>query len=144
MAEPALEEWWGTRASVEAEITLALASESALARIILQDGEPVGYAHAVDLSLWRQELPPELEAGTWDIGLFVAPLEQRVEGTEQALALLVGEVFATTLAIACCSLVSIRNEAAARIFERAGFRWSRIWQDRQSGPAWVMVRARPI
>ena len=60
-----------------------------------------------------------------------------------ALSLLVEEVFATRLAIACCAVVSIRNEAAARAYEKAGFRWLRIWQDPIDGPCWVMLKERP-
>ena len=59
------------------------------------------------------------------------------------LALLAEEVFATTLAVACSGVVSIRNEAAARAYERAGFRWQRIWSDRLLGPSWLMLKERP-
>jgi hypothetical protein len=60
-----------------------------------------------------------------------------------ALALLAEEVFATTLALACCGLVPVTNEAAARAYERARFRWQRIWHDPVRGPTWVMLRERP-
>jgi hypothetical protein len=61
----------------------------------------------------------------------------------EALALLADEVFATTLALACCGLVPVTNEAAARAYERARFRWQRIWHDPVRGPTWVMLRERP-
>ena len=60
-----------------------------------------------------------------------------------ALDLLTEEVFATTLAVACSAVVSIRNEAAVRAYERAGFRWQRVWQDPLFGPCWLMLLERP-
>ncbi len=59
------------------------------------------------------------------------------------LALLTEEVFATTLAVACSAVVSIRNEAAVRAYERAGFRWLRVLQDPLLGPSWLMLKERP-
>lgn len=141
--DPALLTWWGPISAVEAEITLAFASESAIQRIIERDGEPVGYAQAADASLWGGTLPPGLATGQWDVDAFVALPEIRDEGTTQALGLLCQEVFATTMAVGCCSFVSIKSEASARAFERAGFRWERIWHDRHSGPSWVMELPRP-
>ena len=58
------------------------------------------------------------------------------------LALLTEEVFATTLAVACSSLVSIRNETAARAYERTGFRWLQVLQDPLLGPSWLMLKER--
>ena len=73
--------------------------------------------------------PEEVPTGTWDIDLFIASAEHRGRGLgAAALALLAEEVFATTLAVACCAFVSVRNEAAVRAYERTGFRWRRIWQ----------------
>jgi hypothetical protein len=71
--------------------------------------------------------------------------QDRSEGTlaAEALALLAEEVFATTLAIACCGLVPITNEAVARAHERAQFRWRHVWNDPVLGPSWVMLRERP-
>lgn len=143
LADPALPSWWGPRGTAEAEITLALESESAIARLVLRDGVPIGYAHAVDMALWQSDAPSAVAPGTWDLDLFVADATNRSADTADALALLVGETFATTFAVACCALVSIRNEAAARAYEKAGFRWVEIWQDRYTGPSWVMQMARP-
>ena len=56
---------------------MALGTEHAICRIIEADGEPVGYAHAVDATLWGDTLPDELEPGTWDLDLFVAAEEHR-------------------------------------------------------------------
>ena len=41
------------------------------------------------------------------------------------------------------ALVSIRNEAGARAYERAGFRWQRIWRDELLDPSWLMLKDRP-
>jgi RimJ/RimL family protein N-acetyltransferase len=143
LSDPEVQAWWGSAASAEAEITLAMASESSLCRVVEAEGVPIGYGHAVEIGLWGQ--PPEgLPVATWDIDLFIASAEHRQQGAVRAaLALLAEEVFATRLAVACCGIVSIRNEAAARTYEQAGFRWMRIWQDRIDGPCWVMLRERP-
>jgi aminoglycoside 6'-N-acetyltransferase len=144
LADPEVQACWGNAASAEAEITLAMGSEASLCRIIEVDGEPIGYAHATEIGLWGGQQPDELPVGTWDIDLFIASAEHRERGAGQtALASLVEEVFATRLAIACCAVVSIRNEAAARAYEKAGFRWLRIWQDPIDGPCWVMLKERP-
>ena len=91
-------------------------------RIVLFGEEPIGYAHAVDVGLWGGARPQEIEPGTWDVDLFIGSEQHRSRGLGGvALGRLVEEVFATTLAVACCGLVSIRNEAAVRAYERAGF-----------------------
>jgi RimJ/RimL family protein N-acetyltransferase len=144
LGDAEVQAWWGSAASAEAEITLAMASGASLCRIIETGGVPIGYAHAVEIGLWGEQRPEDLPAATWDIDLFIASAEHRRRGAGRAaLALLAEEVFATRLAVACCGIVSIRNEAAARTYERAGFRWTRIWQDPIDGPCWVMLRERP-
>ena len=144
LADQTVQAWWGNAASAEAEITLAMASEASLCRIIETGGVPIGYGHAVEVGLWGGPQTGGLPVGTWDVDLFIASAEHRQRGAGRAaLALLVEEVFATRLAVACCGVVSIRNEAAARTYEKAGFRWSRIWQDPIDGPCWVMLRERP-
>jgi aminoglycoside 6'-N-acetyltransferase len=144
LAEPEIAAWWGNAASAEAEINLAMSSEAALCRIIARGVEPVGYAHAVEIGLWGEARPEDVAPGTWDINLFIAPGEHRGRGLgAAALSLLTEEVFATTLAVACCGLVSIRNEGAVRAYERAGFRWRRIWHEPLLGPSWLMLRERP-
>jgi aminoglycoside 6'-N-acetyltransferase len=145
LADPEIEAWWGNAASAEAEINLAMSSGAALCRIVECEGVPIGYAHALEIGLWADERPSELVAGTWHIGSFLASAQQRGGSAGSAvLGLLVEEVFATTLAVACAGVVSIRNEAAARAYERAGFRWRRIWSDRLLGPSWLMLKERPI
>ena len=144
LADPAVRDWWGDAAGAEAAVTLAMESATALPRIIEHGGTGVGYAHAVEIGVWAEERPADLPAGTWDIDLFIASAQHRDQGLAQAaLVLLTEEVFATTLAVACSAVVSIRNEAAARAYERAGFRWLRIWPDPLYGPCWLMLKERP-
>jgi aminoglycoside 6'-N-acetyltransferase len=145
LMDPDVMHWWGTPASAEAEVALAMQSPSALCRIIECDGIPVGYAHAVDIGIWSSGLPPELPPGCWDIDIFIGSARHRSQGAgTRALELLTEEVFSTTLAIACCMFASIRNERAVRAYERAGFRWLRIWDDPDSGLSWVLVKDRPV
>lgn len=145
LSDPALPSWWGPRGSVEAEITLALESESALCRILARDAEsaPVGYAHAVDIAVWGGDAPPGLPAATYDLDVFAAESGHRAQDTVDALRALTAEVFATTFAMSCCALIPVRNEAAARAYEKAGFRWREIWHDRIGGPCWVFLHDRP-
>jgi aminoglycoside 6'-N-acetyltransferase len=144
LARPDIETWWGPKASTEAEVTLAMGSAHAICRIVEADGAAVGYGHAVDATVWGDELPRDLEPGTWDLDLFIASEAHRNRGIgARALALLKEEVFATTLAIAVCVFPSIANERAVRAYEKAGFRWKRVWDDPISGPSWFMVAERP-
>jgi RimJ/RimL family protein N-acetyltransferase len=143
LADPEVEAWWGNAASAEAEINIAMSSVAALCRIVESGGVPIGYAHALEIGLWAEERPAELASGTWHIGYFLSAGAPRGPDLgSAAVALLAEEVFATTLAVACSGVVSIRNEAAARAYERAGFRWQRIWRDRLLGPSWLMRKER--
>jgi RimJ/RimL family protein N-acetyltransferase len=144
LARPDIEAWWGPRSATEAEVNIALNSGHALCRIIEAGGVAVGYAHAVDATMWGDELPQDLAPGTWDLDLFIASEEHRGRGVGQtALSQLKDEVFGTTLATAVCVFPSIRNERAVRAYERAGFRWQRIWNDPHMGPSWFMLAERP-
>ena len=144
LARPDIEAWWGPRNATEAEVNIALNSGHALCRIIEAGGVAVGYAHAVDATMWGDELPQDLAPGTWDLDLFIASEEHRGHGVGQtALSQLKDEVFGTTLATAVCVFPSIRNERAVRAYERAGFRWQRIWNDPHMGPSWFMLAERP-
>lgn len=141
---PAVERWLGPVSSTEAEVIRALGASHSIARIIEWHGKPVGYAHAVDAMTWGDELPENLEAGTWDMDLFIAEPAARGCGLGPlALSELRREVFATTLATAVCVFASIENEHAVRAYERAGFRWSAIWQDPVTGPMWLLISDRP-
>jgi aminoglycoside 6'-N-acetyltransferase len=144
LAEPRIQAWWGNSASAEAEISLAMASDTALCRVLECADIPIGYAHAVEVGLWGESRPLEARPGTWQVDLFIASEAHRGQGLgASVLGLLAQEVFATTLAVACCGLVSIRNEAAVRAYERAGFRWRQVWHDPLLGPCWVMLKERP-
>jgi aminoglycoside 6'-N-acetyltransferase len=144
LARPDIEAWWGPRSATEAEVNIAINSGHALCRIIEAGGVAVGYAHAVDATMWGDELPQDLAPGTWDLDLFIASEEHRGRGVGQtALSQLKDEVFGTTLATSVCVFPSIRNERAVRAYERAGFRWQRIWNDPHMGPSWFMLAERP-
>lgn len=144
LAEPAIEAGWGNAASAEAEINLAMDSDAAICRIVMCEGVPVGYAHALDIGLLGDEPPSGLAAGTWHVNWLIASAQQGGGAVGSAVvALLVDEVFATTLAVGCAAVVAIRNEAAVRSCERAGFRWRRIWDDRLLGPSWLLLKDRP-
>lgn len=140
--EPEVSIWRGNTASAEAEITLALQSPSALPRIVDRDGDPVGYAHAVEMALFSASLPEGLPAGTWEADYFLGAAADNPKLGETVLALLTEEVFTTTLAVACSATVSIRNEAAVRCFERTGFRWIRVVQEPSLGSCWLMLKER--
>lgn len=146
LALPAVIAWWGTRSRAEAEIALALDSVSALCRMVLVDGEPSGYAHALDAALLDGELGARArhESGTWECAVFIASEARRGQGFGAvALDALVSEVFATTLSIACTLRIPVAKEPAVRAVESIGFRWVRIEEDAGIGRVWLMRRERP-
>lgn len=136
--------WRDSAASAEAEFTLAMSSSAAMPRIIEGDGAPVGYAQAAEIGLWAGSLPGNLAAGTWMTDYFLAsPEDCDLNLGSAVVELLCAEVFATTLAVACCAVVPIKDEAAARSYERAGFRWLRVLQEPGHGLSWLMRLERP-
>lgn len=140
---PEIVAWWGPTASTEAELIVALGSGHAICRIVEVDGTPVGYAHAVDAALWGDDLPADLAPGTWEIDLFIASPAHRGTGVGPVvLQRMKQEVFATTLAVACCVFASIANERAVRAYEKAGFHWRRVVNDPVAGPEWFMIAER--
>jgi Acetyltransferase (GNAT) domain len=141
LKDPAIEACAGNRASAEAEIALARLSATALSRIVTWQARPIGYAQALEMGLRAGAQPPDIPAGTWDTQFWIVPSRPGVLAAIPAL--LSAEVFATTLAVACCGLVSIKQERMVRAYEQAGFRWRRIWNDPLFGPAWLMLKARP-
>lgn len=147
LADAGVSRWWGSAASASAKFRMALDSRTAVCRIIeLECGtgaEPIGYAQAMETAAAMAELPKGVVPGTWDCDLFIGSSRHRGQGHGQlALDQLVRDVFATTLAVGCSIAVSIRNESAARAYERIGFRWSSIWHDPSVGPCWIMLRGR--
>lgn len=150
LGQPDIIRWWGPKATTEAEVLLALGSQQALCRII-EVGEvgvsgrwhPVGYAHGIDMALMQDTSSVGVPAGTWEVDLFVASAEHRGRGIgAKALGLLVGEVLATTLAVAVCAQVSVSNEKAVRAYESLGFRWARIVTAQGREPEWLMIAER--
>lgn len=143
LSEPEVQRWWGGAAAAEAAITLALESSLALPRIVEWDGRPIGYVQAIEAAALGGHHAKLVSGGSWQLDFLTGVAEHRGKPEEAAaLALLAGEVFATTLAVACCGIVSVRNEAGVRAYERAGFRWLRIWLDRVLGPCWLMEKPR--
>lgn len=143
LRRPDIQDWWGPSSATEAEVNIALGSAHAICRIIEADGKPIGYAHAVDATVWGESLPQDLDPGTWDLDLFVADEAHRGKGAgQQALMLLKAEVFQTTLAVCVSVFPSVKNERAVRAYEKAGFRWKRVWNDPYMGPSWFMVSYR--
>lgn len=141
---PEVERWWGSQSAAQAEIRQVFETSSALARIIEVDGRPIGYAHAIDATFWGDDLPEGLPPGAWDVDVFIAAPEHRGRGFgAAALDLLAEEVFSTTLAVALCVFVSVRNEHAVRAYESAGFKWVQVWDDPVFGASWLMLRQRP-
>lgn len=141
--DPALPAWWASKSSVEAEIAVALEAHNPYLCIVEDGADAIGLAIASDAAQWSSTLPKSIEPGASALDVFVARPQTRTEDSTRAISLLAADVFATSLAIACCSLVSIKSETAARAYENAGFTWSEIWHDRYRGPCWVMQRARP-
>ena len=90
-------------------------------------------------------LPPDvIPPGCWDLDIFIGAASHRGRGIAQrTYRLLTREVFTTTLAVACCIITSVKNEAAVRAYEQAGFRWGSVWSDPTHGPCWVLLKERP-
>lgn len=145
IARPDIQRWWGSATAAEAEMRLVAESGQALACLVLAGGTPVGYAHVIDAGHWGTALPEGMPPGTWDADIFIAEPAFRGRGVgEVALNMLAEEVFSTTLAVALSVFVSVANEPAIRAYERAGFQWTRVWEDPIFGPSWMMLRHRPI
>jgi RimJ/RimL family protein N-acetyltransferase len=144
LRHPLVVQYWGPPAASEARLTLALESPSALCRIVTVDAEPVGWVHAVDAALTGGSEIEGVPVGAYEIDWFIAvPAFVGLGLGLPVVVALVEEVFATTLAPACCAYPRVSQEQGVRLFERAGFRWLGI--SRGAGPAavWVMVRDRP-
>jgi len=139
-----IQAWWGGLAAAEAEIAIAAESPSAICRLILANDMPVGYGHALDADLVRSARTEGLPPGTYVAALFIAdPAHRQRAAGETALSSLTREVFASTLAPACATLVPVRHEAAVRAAERAGYGWIGVRDDGPNGRSWLMVQERP-
>ena len=139
-----IQAWWGGLAAAEAEIAIAVESPSAICRLIVVDDIPIGYGHALDADLVRSTRTEGLLPGTYVAALFIAdPAHRQRAAGETALSALTREVFSTTLAPACATLVPVRYEAAVRAAERAGYGWIGVRDDGPGGQSWLMVRERP-
>ena len=144
LAVPAVVAWWGNRAVAEARLRLAAESRAAIRCLVLLDGEPIGYAQALDSAGAGGPVNARLDPGIWECDLFVGSERHRGQGLgTAALDLLVTEVFATTLATGCAIFVPVASERVARACEGIGFRWTGVTRDPATGMVWVMVRNRP-
>ena len=139
-----IQAWWGGLAAAEAEIAIAAESPSAICRLIFRNDIPIGYGHALDADLVRSSRTEGLLPGTYVAALFIAdPAHRQRAAGETALSALTREVFSSTLAPACATLVPVRYEAAVRAAERAGYGWIGVRDDGPGGRSWLMVCERP-
>ncbi len=143
LSEPEIANWWGSRASAQAAIIAALDAPMGLASMLTIGRDDVGYAHALDTGNGGGLPGVTGLEGCYRIDVFVGERQQRGRGIGvAALRLIVTEVFQTTLAPAVVSIVSIRNEAAVRAHEKAGFRWVKVVSDPLLGPCWLLRHER--
>lgn len=138
-----IKRWWGSHPAAQAAVLAALDAPMGLCSIIEAGGVPVGYAHALEAEVASDVRADPSLALCYRIDAFVGERDHRGRGIgEAALRLVFEEVFATTLAPAVFSVVPIRNEAAVRAHEKAGFGWVRVIDDTLLGPCWLMRRER--
>ena len=139
MRQSEVQRWWGTLSAAQAEVLAALSSDMGLCSIIEADGEGVGYAQAQEAQPVGDGLALADTAGTFRVDAFIGEARFRARGIGQAaIALVVAEIFSTTLAVAAIVVVPIKYEAAVRAYEKAGFRWVRVIDDPLLGPSWLM------
>lgn len=144
LKRPEIQRWWGSLAAAEAELRIAAETPSAIRRVIEIGGVAAGYGQAVDGGLSGDEAQLDLPPGTWDMSLFIAEPALRGQGHGlAALRAMQCEVFGTTFALGLSVVVSVRNEAAVRTYEKAGFRWVRVLDDPLFGASWLMLCNRP-
>jgi RimJ/RimL family protein N-acetyltransferase len=143
LRQPEIQAWWGGLNAAEAEIAIAAESTSALCRMILAGDIPIGYGQAIDADLVASAHTANLPVGAYVAALFIAdPAYRRRGAGEAALDALTRDVFSSTLAIACATVVPVRYEPAVRAAERAGYRWIGVSDDAASGQSWLMIRER--
>ncbi len=140
LRQPEVQRWWGSFSVAQAAVISALQEPMGLCSIILVNGVPAGYIQAQDGS--QADGSPDL-AGVYRLDAFIGEPRFRSQGIgRHALELAAEEVFHSTLAVAVVALVALRNEAAVRLYERAGLRWVRVIEDTLLGPCWLMRRER--
>jgi RimJ/RimL family protein N-acetyltransferase len=143
LRQPEIQAWWGGLGAAEAELAIAAESPSALCRVIVTDGAAIGYGQAIDADLVRSPQTANLPAGAYIAALFIAdPAHRRRGAGEAALAALTREVFSSTLAVACATIVPVRYEPAVRAAERAGYHWIGVSDDGATSRSWLMLRER--
>jgi len=141
---PDISRWWGRPQLAKAETRKALASEPAIFRMILLDGNPIGYVQAVDARIWEEDLPDDLPPGAWDADILIGEAAQRGRGLgTAALCLLCKEVWRLTAATHLYAFSSVANERALRALEKAGFVKIRIWEDPNYRSMWMTACERP-
>lgn len=135
-----VQRWWGSLAAAQAAVISALSDPMGLCSVVLVGGAPAGYVQAQDAG---QADGSSGLAGAYRLDAFIGEARFRGRGIgRQALELAADEVFKSTLTVAVIATVPLRNEAAVRLYERAGFRWVRVIEDALLGPCWLMRRER--
>jgi len=130
-----IQRWWGSFPAAQAAVIAALQAPTGLCSIVRVDGVAAGYVQA-------EEAGPG-EPGAYRLDAFIGePRFRGIGAGRLALELAAAEVFQTTLAVALVAIVPLRNEAAVRLYERAGFAWVRVIEDPLLGACWLMKRAR--
>ena len=139
LALPEIEDWWGPRTATEADVVIAMDSPHAICRDHRGCRSPVSRSDTVTPStppsganncrrIWRRA--PGISTCSSPAASIAASVPAR-----RRWRLLRDEVFSTTLAVAVAVFPALVNERAVRAYEKAGFRWKRVWNDpaRRSG-----------
>ena len=71
--------WWGSRASAEARIRLAIESSTAIRRGVRFGGDLIGYAQAVDFGD-GSDVTRGLPVGTWECDVLIGSHEHQGRG----------------------------------------------------------------
>ncbi len=144
LRQPDVASWWGNAPSGVATVSTALASSTAICRIIERQGaEPIGYVQALDCGALGALASTSLMPGAWQCDAFIAVAGARGKSYgRSAVDLVVREVFSSSLALTCTVMLPIRREQTARAYESIGFHWVRIVDDALLGPCWLMQRDR--
>lgn len=146
---PHVAAWFGSRAAAEAALAIAGDMPTAVRRLVVVDGVPVGYLHALDADqrfdvALRRPRHDVIPPGAWLVEVFIADTDMRGRGAgARALEIIREEIFATTLAPALVLVAGVRHERQVRAIERAGFHWTAVIADESLGAAWLLLAHRP-